>query len=94
MLDVYERAKSECNYDANRFHREVTTTGGLAVAKEQLASDTPRNGLLILHRLGRLDISTEAMALDQRFRELFTEEELARARNRLQCLNYNAEGIG
>ena len=93
MLACYEKAKNECNYHADKFHREVKETGGLTVAKEQLASDVPRNALLLLHRMGRLDISTEALALNQQFRELFTKEELDRARNRLRCLNYNSENI-
>jgi len=93
MLSLYERGKNECNYHADRFHRNVKETGGLAVAKELIASNAPRNDLLLLHRLGRLDISTEALALNQQFRGLFTEEELNRARKRLRCLNYNTDDI-
>ena len=91
MLALYERAKNECNYHANRFFQEVQETGGLAVAKERLSSDTPRTALCRLHELGRLDICLEYLVLRAHFMELFTEDELARARRRLRSLNYEVE---
>jgi hypothetical protein len=91
MLSLYERAKSECNYHADRFHQEVKEMGGLAVARERLSSHTPRNALYKLHKLSRLDICVECLALRRQFRELFTEEELDIARKRLCSLDYKVE---
>jgi hypothetical protein len=91
MLVLYEKAKNECNYHADRFVQEVKETGGLAVAKERLSSDTPRTALYRLHKLGRLDICLEYLVLRTQFMELFTEEELDRARKRLRSLNFEIE---
>lgn len=91
MLVLYEKAKNECNYHADRFLQEVRELGGLAVAKERLSSDTPRNALYRLHELGRLDICIECLVLRTQFMELFTEEELGRARKRLHSLGLEIE---
>jgi hypothetical protein len=88
MLVLYEKAKNECNYHGDRFLQEVQEMGGLAVARERLSSDTPRNALYRLHKLGRLDICIESLVLRAQFRELFTEEELDRARKRLRGLDF------
>ena len=65
--------------------------GGLAIARERLSSDTPRNALFRLHKLGRLDICIESLVLRAQFRELFTEEELDRAKKRLRSLDFEIE---
>ena len=91
MLNVYERAKKECGYNATRFLQMVMRIGGLAAAKQWLSSDTLQEGLIKLWELGRLDISMEALVLRRQFRELFTDEQLGRARKRLNDLNYIIE---
>lgn len=88
MLNIYERAKRECGYNATRFLQKVREISGLAAARQWLAQDKPQDGLFKLWELGRLDISMETLVLRKQFRELFTEEELARARKRLRDLNY------
>ena len=90
MLVLYEKAKNECNYHADRFLQEVLELGGLAVARERLSSDTPRTALYQLHKLGRLDICIEYLVLRSQFKKLFTEEELDRARKRLRSLDFEA----
>lgn len=91
MLALYEKAKNECGYHADRFLQEVKEIGGLAVAKERLSGDAPRNALYKLHKLSRLDICIESLVLRGQFRELFTDEELDKARKRLRSLNYEVE---
>ena len=91
MLSLYEKANNECNYHADRFHQEVKEMGGLAVARERLSSPHPRNALFKLHKLNRLDICVEALALRRQFRGLFTEAELDVARKRLRSLDYEVE---
>ena len=91
MLDIYEKAKRECGYNATRFLQMVHEKGGLRAAKQWLSVDTPQEGLFTLWELGRLDINMEALVLHKQFRELFTDEELTRARKRLHDLNYVIE---
>ena len=69
MIVLYEKAKTECNYHADRFLQEVQELGGLAVARERLSSDTPRNALYRLHSLGRLDICVEYLVLRNQFKD-------------------------
>ena len=79
MLALYEKAKEECNYHADRLLQEVEQMGGLAVAKERLSNEIPGTALIKLWKLGRLDICLEALVLRGQFRALFAEEELANA---------------
>ena len=62
--------------------------GGLKTAKRLIASRGPQKGLFTLQGLGLLGESMEAVMLQERFRPLFTEEELAEARRRLEELGY------
>lgn len=88
MLQVYEQAKSECNYTATRFRNMVADQGGLPTAKSLLRSGGYSEGLTRLWEEKRLDISMEATVLQEPWRELFTEEELSTARAKLEELGY------
>ena len=88
MLDVYEKAKTECNYNAARFHQMVQERGGFDTAKKLLASNHYPEGLTRLWELGRLDISMEATILGDPWCSLFTSEEIAIAKKRLNDLGY------
>ena len=88
MLDTYHRAKRECRYHATYFLRLLEELGGVAAAKRLLASENPAAGLTTLWECGRLDLSVEAKVLLPEFAELFTEEERAAAKARLQAFGY------
>ena len=88
MVEVYDRARKECRYTATRFLQMVTAHGGLTAAKMLLASKHHPEGLTRLWEVGRLDISMEALVLRDAWRGLFSEDELAVARKRLQDLGY------
>lgn len=88
MVMVYERAKAECHYNAMRFYKMVQSKGGLLTAKELLASNHYPEGLTRLWELKRLDISMEALVLKEPWCHLFTSEELAIAKKRLEELGY------
>lgn len=57
LAEVYEKDKSECHYNAVRFHQMVQQYGGLTIAKKLLASNHYPEGLTRLWQLKRLDIS-------------------------------------
>ncbi len=88
MVEVYERAKNEYHYNAVRFHQMVQQEGGLATAKKLLASKQYSEGLTHLWELKCLDISMEALVLKEPWCCLFTIEELAIAKKRLNELGY------
>jgi len=83
MVRLYARARDEAGYAASTFLQQVRQVGGLALAKRRLGTAAVSAGFRKLHELGRLDLSIEALALRDEFAPLFTEEELARARDRL-----------
>jgi len=89
MLGVYRRAKEECGYKATRFVQMVTELGGLEAAKRLLHSGDISYGFEKLWELGRLDISMEALVIDPKWQDLFTEEEVATARMRLADCGYS-----
>lgn len=91
MVEIYERAKTECDYTATRFYQMVNENGGRATAKKLLASTRYSEGLTRLWELKRLDISMEATILQESWCNLFESEELAVARRRLQELEYIVE---
>src|SRR4051812_7676755 len=76
MFDIYRRAKSEAGYNATIFLRMISDRGGLATAKYLLNSPKPSDGYTHLYERGRLDLTVEAMIVENtRWHELFTKEE-------------------
>lgn len=89
MLIIYERAKSLCNYNATRFLKMVTDQGGIRAAKQLLNTEGISEGLTALWECQRLDITMEALILQEPWSTLFTEQELNIARERLTQLGYD-----
>jgi hypothetical protein len=69
----------------------VDREGAVPTAKRLIMSSTPSSGFTRLWELKRLDLTVEALALRVPWRQLFTEVELKKARQRLDQLNYKSE---
>lgn len=93
MLDIYHRAKRECNYNATYFHRMVQERGGIGAAKQLLSTgpDDFAQGFTELYMCGRLDISVEYLVLQPEWRNLFTPDERLTSWKRLRKLDPNME---
>jgi hypothetical protein len=89
-LDIYRQAKEQCHYTATRFLNMVVSRGGVETAKTLLATDVPSEGYVRLWECGRLDLTVEALVLEEQYASLFTVEELARAKARLKEYGYPA----
>lgn len=76
-------------YRATYFKLMLEEHGAVLTAKQLLAGTHPQSGLYKLWELGLLPDSMEAIVLRERFRCLFTAEELAEARRRLLQLGYS-----
>ena len=88
MLDIYRKAKSEAKYNAIRFLQMVTDHGGLRTAHMLINSAAVSEGYTALWESGRLDLTVEAMVIDnEKYHCLFTEDELAICQKRLK--NYD-----
>src|SRR5687767_6850060 len=84
MLDIYRRAKSEANYEARIFLRMVVERGGLETARYLLHAPKVSDGYTALWERGRLDLTVEAMILNEKWHHLFTCEERRIAVDRLK----------
>ena len=87
MIGVYENARDH-EYFAVYFKRMVDQHGGLGAAKRLLAKPEIQEGLMRLWELHQLDHSMEALVIQEHFRPLFTENEIAEAHRRLEELGY------
>ncbi len=89
MFSIYNRAKSEAGYNATIFLGMLNDRGGLSTAKHLINTPKPSDGYTHLYERGRLDLTVEAMVVENtRWHELFTEEELEKARRRLKQYGY------
>lgn len=89
MLEIYRVAKAEARYDATIFLGMVSQRGGLATAQYLINTPKPSDGYTALYMRGRLDLTVEAMVIENAaWHELFTDEELAKARTRLKQYEY------
>jgi uncharacterized membrane protein YebE (DUF533 family) len=89
MFGIYRRAKDEAGYNATIFLKMLTDNRGLRTAKALINAAKPSDGYTALYERGRLDLTVEALVVeDERWRSLFLEEELAGARKRLRDYRY------
>jgi hypothetical protein len=93
MFDIYRRAKSEAKYNATQFLQMITTNGGHATARTLINSTQPSDGYTALYLRNRLDLTVEAMVVENpRWHSLFTPEELSKAKRRLADNGYKGPG--
>lgn len=91
MFNIYRVAKSEAGYKATIFLDMVTTRGGLATARYLINAPKVSEGYTHLYERGRLDLTVEALVVeDERWRALFTEDEIVRADKRLAEYGYKS----
>lgn len=89
MMDIYRRAKSEAQYNASRYFQMLTEHRGLETARILLHADAVSDGYTALWERGRLDLTVEALIYDHpEYHGLFTDEERATARQRLEDYKY------
>jgi hypothetical protein len=91
-FEIYRRAKAEANYPANIFLQMITDRGGRATAKTLINAPKPSDGYTALYLRKRLDLTVEAVIVDNpRWHILFTPEEIEKARRRLIEYRYQAK---
>lgn len=90
MESLHRRTGQATGYWPNYFLRSVRKDGGIAVAKKLLERGRKSSGFDRLVEARRIDLSVEFIADSDRFRHLFTEEELGVARERLSELDESA----
>lgn len=84
MIALYRRTGKETKYWAYRYYEKVKRVGGLAAAKSWLNPKIDStSGLQRLIEKNRIDLSMEALVLQEPWSSLFTPEELQIAQQRL-----------
>lgn len=88
LLNIYEQL-GKLGYRANRFYQMFSPhcknhIGGRATVKKLLAGEIPSQGFFEAKSRGRLDISVEALVLQDRWKGLFDEADREKARERLK----------
>lgn len=87
MLRICEET-NKFGYNPTYFLRMVLDHGGIDAARRLLQGNEISYGLMRLWKEGRLDISMEALVLQEPWSSLFTEAELRVAKQRLTDLGY------
>jgi len=95
LFELYETAKRECNYNPTRFLHMFREYGGYQTTKKLLhpQGEAISDGLIKLWECKRLEISIEATVLQHPWNQLFTNDELATAKKRLEKLDFDFSKI-
>jgi hypothetical protein len=94
MMNIYHRTRKEAGYNANRYLQMLHDQGGLRTAQTLLHASQVSEGYTALWERGRLDLTVEALVLQQEWLDLFTNDERDIARKRLQQYGYQFDGKG
>jgi hypothetical protein len=87
LRSLADRAWTECHYRPGYFLDMLNERGGIATAHVLLAG-RPSDGFAKLWELKRLDLSVEAVALQEPWRTLYSNQELRTAERRLREAGY------
>ncbi len=75
MADIYSRAVSECDYRPSFFLQMLKDRGSLGTANALLAGK-PSDGFGEVRQLGRLDLSVEALVIQEDWCSMTTNSQL------------------
>lgn len=93
MHGIYQRARSEANYNAIHFLQMLHEHRGLETARILFHSPNVSEGYTALWNRGRLDLTVEAVIHDNsKLHSLFTTDELAICAKRLRDYEYLKKG--
>lgn len=88
MVNIYNEASLQCNYKPIRFLQMLNSKGPVITAKELIRKHGVTYDFNRLWECGRLDLSLEALLLKDKYKVLFTEEEIEICKNRLKEYEY------
>ena len=86
LINKMNIAKKQCKYNPTRFLQTLHEMGGVATAR---ATGKQTDGFTRLFLEGRLDLTMEASVVEEQYRQLFTDDEIAYCRDSLQNAGYN-----
>ena len=93
MMDIYRRARAEANYTATRYLQMLNEHRGLETARLLLHAADGSEGYTALWERGRLDLTVEALILQPRWHDFFSDKEREIARNRLREYGFDLSSL-
>jgi hypothetical protein len=90
MLNIYEHAR-KTGYNVSIFIQMVANEGGYTVAKKFIYSNNVSGGFMSLFNKKRLDLTVEALVLNEKYNDLFSEDERLIAWDRLHQFGYEVD---
>lgn len=76
LIKNCEAAQKQCGYNPTRFLQTITKFGAVKTAKEILRKGKESDGFDKLQQAGLISLTMEAMVIDKRYAELFTDDEV------------------
>ncbi len=80
--------KNELGYNAFRFFQMLSEIGGVETARSLINKEDVLEGFCILVEKNRPDLTVESIVVEERFRELFSDEEIGKCKKRLREVGY------
>ena len=74
LLEKCAEAEEKCGARTKRLVNNIEKYGAVKTAKEIIRKSNVSDGFDALEKMGRLDLSMEAIVVDSRFGELFTDD--------------------
>ncbi len=88
FLEAWERCRKEAESLGVRL-RPLASEDAVKTAHRALSGSRHSDGFVALEKLGRLDLTLEALAVDRRFTALFSDDEANTALSRLLEAGYH-----
>ncbi len=85
--------RAACGYEPAYFTSRVTSIGAYEAVRELMVDEDPRFNWRRLAKSGLLHKSPEAAVLDAKFRGMFSEKEVAAARQRLESFGLSLDNL-
>lgn len=76
LIKKCEIAQKQCGYKPTRFLQTISKFGGVKTAKEILRKGKVSDGFETLQQAGLIELTMEAMIIDKKYGELFTDDEV------------------
>jgi hypothetical protein len=90
MIRAADTSARECKYGMPRLRKMIENHGAIETARRILLEPTVSDGFGNLWEKHRLELSVEAIVLQPEFVQLFTAEEQAIARDRLEKADFSS----
>ncbi len=88
MIKIYRETDTQCNYKSAGFFQGIQSNGAITTAKEIINNKEVTEGFIKLAECNRLDLSVEALIVQDKYKELFTAKERKICLNRLKKYGY------